>query len=110
MNFTPAKDRILVRESEHSRRIGSIHLPESSTPRTRYGEVLASSVEELKVGDFVVWRGLAGHSLEELGEGLKTLFADDVMGTVDEIPPEFESPKVPNIVALAEEMLSPDPK
>lgn len=74
--------RILVRQKMTSDTTdGGIALPETSRAKLPQGEVLAVSVgiEDVEVGDVVLFNDFAGNEVEVNGEVLKAVHQDDVL-------------------------------
>lgn len=77
----PLGFRILVKRSEAKTLKGGILLPESSKDKPLEGEVLSigEKVDEVKVGDVVVFSPYGGIEVED-AEGCLILSQDDVLG------------------------------
>jgi chaperonin GroES len=81
----PLGDRVLVaRDKAESKTPGGIVIPENAQEKTQRGEVLAfgPKVEDLRVGDAVLFGKYAGTDVQGDGQELVLLRADDVIAVL----------------------------
>lgn len=85
MNFQPLGKRILVERVEETKTTASgIIIPDNAKEKPLSGKVLAvsSEVENVKVGESVVFGKYAGTEVALEGKTLLVLNLDDVLGIV----------------------------
>jgi chaperonin GroES len=85
MNFTPIDDRVLVkREEEATKTASGIYIPDSAKEKPQRGEVKAVSkkVEEIEVGDTVVFSKYGATELSLDGEEFIVLKTEDILGVI----------------------------
>lgn len=85
MNFQPLGKRILVERVEETKTTASgIIIPDNAKEKPLSGKVLAvsSEVENVKVGESVVFGKYAGTEVTLEGKTLLVLNLDDVLGIV----------------------------
>ena len=85
MNFKPLGERLLVKSVEESNTTASgIIIPDNAKEKPNRAEVLAvgSEVEDVKVGDTVVYGKYAGTELSLDGENYIVLELGDVLGVI----------------------------
>ncbi|EJF06231.1 Co-chaperonin GroES [Thiovulum sp. ES] len=85
MNFTPIDDRVLVkREEEATKTASGIYIPDSAKEKPQRGEVKAVSkkVEEIEVGDTVVFSKYGAVDLVLDGEDFIVLKTEDILGVI----------------------------
>jgi chaperonin GroES len=85
MNFKPLGDRLLVKAVEESNTTASgIIIPDNAKEKPNRAEVVAigSEVEDVKVGDSVVYGKYAGTELVLEGSEYMVLELSDVLGVI----------------------------
>jgi chaperonin GroES len=85
MNFIPIDDRVLVkREEEATKTASGIYIPDSAKEKPQRGEVKAVSkkVEEIEVGDTVVFSKYGAVDLVLDGEDFIVLKTEDILGVI----------------------------
>ena len=85
MNFKPLGERLLVKSVEESNTTASgIIIPDNAKEKPNRAEVLAigSEVEDVNVGDTVVYGKYAGTELSLDGENYIVLELSDVLGVI----------------------------
>jgi chaperonin GroES len=85
MNFKPLGDRLLVKAVEESNTTASgIIIPDNAKEKPNRAEVVAigSEVEDVKVGDNVVYGKYAGTELVLEGSEYMVLELSDVLGVI----------------------------
>jgi chaperonin GroES len=83
MNFLPLGERVLVKRVEEENKTASgIIIPDNAKEKPSKGEVIAvaKEVEELKVGDKVVFGKYAGNELTIDGNEYLVMELSDIMG------------------------------
>lgn len=85
MNFQPLGNRVLIKQAvEESTTASGIILPDSSKEKPKTGEVLAigNGVEQIKIGDTIVFGKYAGRGITLDKEEYLILDMDDVQGII----------------------------
>jgi chaperonin GroES len=85
VNFTPIDDRILVKRAEEATQTASgIYIPDSAKEKPQRGEVkaVAKKVEDIKVGDTVVFSKYGAVELVLDGEEFIVLKLEDILGVI----------------------------
>lgn len=80
---TPLGDRVVVKSVVVEEKTSSgIFLPSTSQTKPNQGEIVSANVEDVKVGDVVVYSKYAGTEVEIKGEGHMILKNDDLVGVL----------------------------
>ncbi len=85
MNFEPLGKRVLVSRTEEAKTTASgIIIPDNATEKPSTGKVVAVSteVENVKVGDVVVFGKYAGNEFKVEGENYLIMELDDLFGII----------------------------
>ncbi len=85
MNFLPIEDRILVkREEEATKTASGIYIPDSAKEKPQRGEVkaVAKKVEDIEIGDTVVFSKYGAVDLVLDGEDFVVLKVEDILGVI----------------------------
>ena len=87
MNFKPLGDRLLVeRIEEMSTTASGIIIPDNAKDKPSQGKVVAigSEVEEISVGDTIVFGKYAGTEVKIEDEEFLIMREDDVLGVIEQ--------------------------
>ena len=80
---TPLGDRVVVKSViVEEKTTSGIFLPSTSQTKPNQGEIVSANVEDIKVGDVVVYSKYAGTEVEIKGEGHMILKNDDLVGVL----------------------------
>jgi chaperonin GroES len=83
MAIKPINGNVLVKPVEAPDQTpGGIHLPDTAKEDRREGEVRAvadNAIEEIAVGDRVIYKDFSGTEIEENGEDYILLASDDIL-------------------------------
>jgi chaperonin GroES len=85
LNFLPIEDRILVkREEEATKTASGIYIPDSAKEKPQRGEVkaVAKKVEDIEIGDTVVFSKYGAVDLVLDGEDFVVLKVEDILGVI----------------------------
>ncbi|RXJ86798.1 co-chaperone GroES [Arcobacter sp. CECT 8985] len=85
MNFKPLGERVLVKRTEVENKTASgIYIPDNAKEKPQTAKVLAigSKVEDVKVGDTVVFEQFRGTELNLEGEEYLVLNVENIIGVM----------------------------